>query len=132
MASKGINFHHIALDVKDLESSVRFYKDAFGLKEYARWNFGDKEICMLSFDNNTFIELHSGKDPHRNDGIIWHFSISPKDIDKTYKKAISKGAKSDRAPFNFTINAKPRIIIVRIAWLIGPNGEHIELFSEQN
>ena len=132
MENRDSNFHHIALDVTNLESSVQFYKEAFGLKEYARWTFEDKEICMLSFDNNAFIELHSGNDPHRGDGKIWHFSLTPGNIDKAYEKAVSIGAKPDRAPFNFTIKAKSKCINVRIAWLFGPDGEHIELFSELN
>ena len=130
--AKASNFHHIALYVKDMDASISFYKAAFGLTEYGRWTLGQKKICMLSFGNGVYIELHSCEESQLQDGQIWHISLSPEDINKTYAQAIAAGAKPDRPPFNFCINSEPYKQNVRIAWLYGPEGERIELFSQRS
>jgi lactoylglutathione lyase len=45
--------------VKDLEQSLRFYKEIVGLKEHRRFNSGHGEIVFLG-DGETEIELMTG------------------------------------------------------------------------
>jgi lactoylglutathione lyase len=54
-----MRFHHFAIEVKDLETSIAFYQTFIGLHEEGRIAFNDEKIVFLA--NSDFrLELISG------------------------------------------------------------------------
>ncbi len=123
-----MSFHHVALNVHNIEQSTNFYTNVFGMKIFGRWKHIDKNIVMLEIPQGGFLELHEVIDDFKSSDQFWHISFSPKDINDCYKLALEHGATEDRPPFMTVIKSYDRDIKVKIAWLFGPEQEKIELF----
>ncbi|MBB2478871.1 VOC family protein [Bacillus sp. APMAM] len=54
-----MRFHHFAIEVKDLETSVAFYKELFGLQEEQQIVIGEEKNVFLVSDHFR-LELTSG------------------------------------------------------------------------
>ncbi len=60
-----MNFHHIALSVKDLSASKLFYMELFGLKFVSEFEKPEKnrKFLILEDDNGTRLELSQDENP---------------------------------------------------------------------
>ncbi len=78
---------HVNINVTDLERSLKFYGDAFGLKEVRR---NTKENFIIAFlsDGNFFLELTWLKDkqgPYNLGDNESHICFAADDFDAAYK-----------------------------------------------
>lgn len=148
-------FYHVGLFAADLDATVRFYTEAFGLIRRYSWTQTKSieqtstgeffkfpfRIEFLDFGDGSYLEVFDlGKPPNELVGDyrlpINHFALRVSDIDDSYARAISAGAKPynfniddkkwDGQPLSFTINGNPPITL-RIAFVLGPNNEIIEI-----
>ena len=125
----GLSCHHIAMTVSNYDRSKQFYERAFGMHCYAEWTFSGKQLCFLGIGDGVCLELHSSLEEEISDGQLLHFCLHTSDIGVAYQHAIQNGAKPNRPPFDFLIEATPRPMNVKVAWLYGIDGESIELFQ---
>lgn len=127
-----MKIHHIALSVKNLEKSTRFYKDIFGfdeVKKFEKKDLGGKAVLLKLGDTRLelweFVEQIENKDDFSNLNILGmkHFSIEVDGIDQKYRELKSK---------NIEIT-EPKLGAsgARYCFLKDPDGLPIELYEEE-
>ena len=127
---KGMGFHHIGLKAADFQKSIKFYTD-LGMKEIVRWGEGEKEIVMFDLGDGGRIELFAnGGDEFSENGKFVHFAMKVDDVEKAYEIALAAGATPHIAPKVVSLDSKPEKISINIAFVKGPDGEHLEFFKE--
>lgn len=127
---KGMGFHHIALKCKDIEKSLEMYK-ALGMCEVVRWGEGDGLVVMLDLGDGSRIEMFAnGSDDYSVNGKWQHFALSVDDVDAAYECALAAGFLPKTEPKSVPILATPSDITIRIAFVIGNDGEQVEFFKE--
>ena len=120
--------HHVCLKAKgeeDFKKLVSFYKDVLGLPVRREWNGG----AMLSA-GETVMELMSNADDERGAGVIRHFAFRATEIEKIVENCEKAGYKIKVPPTDISIPSNPALN-AKIAFVIGPLGEEIELFDEK-
>lgn len=128
--SEILGFHHIGLKYTDLQRSLDFYR-ALGLTEVVRWGEVGNEIVMLEMKDGGRIELlPNGGDEYSVMGKWLHFAVKTEDVDGMYEKALAAGARSKTPPKTVPLNSSPEKISIRIAFVIGPDGEELEFFHQ--
>lgn len=143
--------HHVSLFVSDLEASTRFYtaglgltlreefQDITGLRPSGAFAFKVASI-FLEAGNGRYIELHpAGQGAMSPPGFpLNHLALGVADVDAAYARAIAAGA----APVDIPVpgehwDGTPLDVIMtghhpepmRMAFLLGPSGELIELYQ---
>lgn len=118
--------------VKDVETSVRFYRDYFGFVEtfrtpkegkpiHAEVQLGGFTLGLAAIESIAPIhgfDVHSG--PPRGELVLW-----TDDVDKTFGKLTVAGVRSLSKPHNFAE-------ILRAAWLADPDGNPIQIVMHGN
>jgi len=116
--------HHIALRASDFARSKAFYTEVLGLTQVAEWD----GAAMLDCHDGTCIELFDGKEPAPQGGWI-HLAFRTEDCDAAYEAALAAGAQPQTPPKETVIPARPNPIPVRLAFVVGFDGEVIEFFQ---
>ncbi|MEH6995240.1 VOC family protein [Neobacillus drentensis] len=70
-----MRFHHFAIEVKELETSIAFYQKYLGLHEEDRLHFNKENIVFLS-NYDLRIELISGGQQNNSQGIHICFEVN--------------------------------------------------------
>jgi glyoxylase I family protein len=127
---KGLGFHHIALKVKDFQKSCKFYTDGLGLTPVVGWGEGAGEIQMFDFGDGGILELFAGGGDDLSENGKWlHFTMHADDVDAAYAAAIAAGAKPLIEPKEVPLDSRPYKMTLRIAFVIGFDGEQLEFFK---
>ena len=127
---KGMGVHHIALKSANFDKSLAFYK-SLGLTEKVSWGEGDGRAVMFDFGDGNYLELFAdGVEGENNDKRYCHLALRADDVDEAYKVAINSGAKSQTAPMTVSPDGADKPLTMRIAFVVGPDGEIIEFFKE--
>jgi len=95
-----MNFHHVAINVKNLEASTAFYKEHFGfteVKRFERPDLGGKAV-FLSL-GPAHLELWQTQEQHPNQNDLGdfkvlgykHIALQVSDVDAEYKKFKDRG-----------------------------------------
>ena len=127
MSIDGLRFGHVAFRVSDVESSVRWYSDAFGAKKiYHAQAQGDRpELMFLEFATGQCVELFPGgknmlPSPPDPVGYI-HFCLVLNNLEQALEHLAKMNIKPER---KFIGRAKQRI-----AFISDPDGNSIELME---
>ena len=104
MSTQG-RYLHTMLRVGDLDRSIKFYKDMFGMKELRRWDvpegkftnafvgYGDEDTeCVLEFTYNYGVEKYEIGTAYG------HIAIGVPDVYGTCEQLRKAGAKISREP----------------------------------
>ena len=86
---------HTCLRVLDLGRSVKFYSEAFGLSEYARFEFDSFTLVYLR-DSHTSFELeltenHGRQEPYDLGDGYGHLAVTSDDLESDHGKVKSAG-----------------------------------------
>lgn len=119
---KGV--HHYCIRVPDFEKSLKFYTQALGYKIKLLWQNG----AMLILPDGAVLEVFRKENPDQKTGYR-HIALATDYVDEVYKNALESGCKPLIAPKDIVIEAQPPMK-ARIAFIIDPSGEEIELFHE--
>ena len=124
-----IKLAHLAVTVKDMDESLRFYTEALGFKrafDIPRPETGEPWIVYLVVSPGQFLELFYGgeeENPWRGEQIGFnHICLEVDDINEAVEKVRSAG---------YPIDAEPRQANDHNwqAWIHDPNGIRIELMK---
>lgn len=158
--SQGMRLYHVGLFAADMDATIRFYTEAFGLTRRYSWNrtiatepFPSGEffkipyrIEFLDFGDGSYLEVFDlGKPPNELVGDynlpLNHIALRVPDVDAAYARALNAGAKPfsmkvddlewKGQPLSFKIYGNPPLEL-RLAWVMGPNNEAIELGTLPN
>ena len=125
-----LGFHHIAIQVKDFERSVSFYRDGLGLKPYASWSAGvngEKKIMLLELGNGGMVELFSlGSEESPENARFIHFAMHVDDVEDAYHKALKAGAEPIMEPSVKPLDSEPVKLTLNCAFVRAPGGEELE------
>lgn len=119
---------HLALKVRDLEASARFYRDQVGFAEMDRLKHenGDTWLIYLRITDEQFLELmiSDSSDPAPADGTTGttHFCFTIADLDIEAARLQANG-------IALTSQIKLGQDGNRGAWITDPDGNRIELME---
>jgi lactoylglutathione lyase len=122
---------HTMIRVNDLEESIKFYQDFFGMKVLRKADYPDGKFSLAFIgyggeDTNTVIELtHNWETSHYDHGNAYgHIAIEVDDAYKSCEDIKSKGGKVIR-------EAGPMMHGTTVlAFVEDPNGYKIELIQK--
>jgi lactoylglutathione lyase len=115
--------HHTGIYVSNLERSVAFYQDVFGLEVADRLSFGGEKIAFLRVGSSR-LELIETDAPVRQTGVVDHIALEIADLDSLVQRLREHGVRLlDQTPI-----AVPELD-ARILFCLGPDAERIELFE---
>lgn len=128
----GCGFHHVAIRSWDFDKTVAFYTEAFGFRPKIGWGEKPDRAVMLDVGDGNYLEVFEGKttEGHKPEGAVIHFALRVKSCDDAVARARAAGALVTMEPKNVDIPSYPTgPTPVRIAFIKGPDGEHIEFFE---
>ena len=121
--------HHVAMNVSDIDASIRFYTDALGCSLLRRW--GDEPRgAMLDMGDGAILEMFERPAATHGEGTLLHIALRAEDVDAAYQTALNVGAQEQTTPRDIDLEAEEPYPI-RMAFVKGPDGEPIELFCER-
>ncbi|MGA9174825.1 MAG: VOC family protein [Thermoactinomyces sp.] len=112
-----MQFHHIGLEVKNLDESIRFYTRFFGLSPGRTLELDGEKIVFLK-GLNGYLELIEANGPRSDPAIHLAFQIG--DMDAEVKRLWEKGVTIAEGINTWDFGLKN-------AFVLGPDGEWIEL-----
>jgi lactoylglutathione lyase len=130
--SEGMRYLHTMLRVGDLERSVKFYTEIFGMKELRRNDVPDGKytLAFLGYgpeESNTVLELtyNYGVSHYDLGSAFGHLAIAVPDVYATCEKMRAAGAKITREP------GPVKFGTTHIAFVEDPDGYKIELVQRR-
>ena len=122
---------HIALYTKDMEASLKFYETLGGIvTDHAdvKKPTGTNHIKMVQMPGFflEIIEPHDGSPVTAEGGLFPHLALEVDDIDAAVADLKAAGITSFRNP---EPNTKPIFGSIRNIFLLGPDGELLELLQ---
>ena len=140
-------FHHVAIRAVDFDETVRFYTEGLGFSVRFRFSVPGRidRAAFIDVGDGRYIEVFGqgstvqaeGRrrrpDEERTEGALLHFCLRVVDVEASYARALAAGATSRIPPRTAMLGGDDGTTgEVRIAFVVGPNGEVIEfLKSEQ-
>jgi lactoylglutathione lyase len=129
-----IGLAHINIQTKDLEKSLSFYLDNlhFAVVDRSERTLpaGTMKTALIKL-GSCILELSQPPNPdnviEKSRGIIGHFAIEVKDVEKAAAELKAKGIQLDRE-----VSSSDLFGGIRITFISGPSGESIELFEYTN
>ena len=131
---QGCDFHHVALQTKDFEKSLKFYTDGLGFQLRAKWRADSgKEIALLNIGNGSYFELFSDGEPAEEQpvraGAFFHLALAVSDTRQAFKRAVACGGVPHVAPKEVSLGEHGEVRAA-LSFVLGPDGEQIEFFQE--
>jgi glyoxylase I family protein len=125
------SLHHVAVQTRDWEESLRFYRDLMGMRVIAEFGDDQRRLCLLETGGGGHIELYGPSDSSprerfsgRSDPYV-HIAFGTRDTRAALERVRSAGFTVTVEPVE--LQAGPLRVV--IAFFIGPNGETIELIE---
>lgn len=124
-----MRYLHTMLRVSDLDRSIRFYEDMFGLKLHRRTDYPDGKFTLAFLgtggDTEPFLELtyNWGVTRYELGNGYGHVALGVSDIHSVCKGIAEKGGKVTRAPGPMKHGSTV------IAFVEDPDGYKIELID---
>jgi len=105
--------------VKDMDESIKFYRDVMGFKIDSQYDLGPAgEITLLKGEGETMVEII--KNPVDEPGLF-SIGMDVEDLDTTIEELKAKGAKVTMEPTQITVG--------HLAFIEDPNGVRIALIQ---
>ncbi|MBI1924903.1 VOC family protein [Candidatus Poribacteria bacterium] len=128
---KGCGTHHIAVQARDWDASLRLYRDVLGMPIVAEFGSPERKIILLDMGDGSHIELFqpTAKSPQvgspaANDPVT-HFALATTDTRAALEHIRQAGYEITLEPRDVDLGA----FKVTIAFFKGPSGEVIEFFQ---
>jgi len=141
-----IKLDHVAITVRDMKRSLRFYRDRLGLREQSRHDLEGPGISRMAGKDRVrmrVVRLICPKTPgvqidlqqylapkgRQSDSRLGdvansHLCLEVKDLPRVYKKLRAAGVRFVSAPVEFDLEAEGKI---RCVFFLDPDGYVLEL-----
>lgn len=120
---------HSMIRVLDLDASVAFYRDAFGLELVERLDFDDFTLAYLRNDESDFeLELtwnHDQREPYAHGSGYGHLAVTVEDLEAEHARLAGLGM-APRDVVEMQHAGKP---LARIFFVADPDGYAIEVIE---
>ncbi|MBN1933098.1 MAG: VOC family protein [Anaerolineae bacterium] len=127
----GGGFHHIAMHVRDLNATLKFYCEGLGFEARFHWGTEARRTVLLDTGDGNYLEVSQGEPEGFNpNGVVRHFALRTDDASKAIEAARAAGAEVTVEPRDVNLPSDPPMPI-RIAFCKGPDGEIIEFFQNE-
>lgn len=127
----GCGAHHIAVQTRDWNVSLNFYKDVLGMEVIAEFGSADRKIVLLDMGDGSHMELFQPtasspvpEDASPNDPVT-HFALATTDARAAVEHVRQAGGEITLEPTDVDLGN----IKATIAFFKGPSGEVIEFFE---
>lgn len=128
---KKAGLHHVCLRVQDVETTVRFYKEALNAQPVYEWGpeGTDDHGILLDLGEGDIIEIfHTGTAFPM--GLWQHIAVYTDDINASFNKALACGARPNTQPgYAEFPNSNGDLIKIYYAFVDAPGGETIEFIQ---
>ena len=128
---QGCGSHHLAVQARDWEESLKLYRDVLGMKVVAEFGSSERKIILLDIGDGSHIELFQPKpdtakpgNPAGNDPLT-HFALATTDTRAATEHVRKAGYEVTVEPKDVNLGS----LNVTIAFFKGPNGELLEFFQ---
>lgn len=130
-AIPGCGTHHIAIQTRDWDASMRLYQDVLGMHVVAEFGTPERKIVLLDAGDGSHIELFQPRSDtpapgsHAANDPVTHFALATTDTLSAIEHVRAAG---------YEVTVEPRkanlgTLDVTIAFFLGPSGESIEFFQ---
>lgn len=128
----GKGFHHVAVNARDFDVSVSFYRDGLGFPVKRAWSGSEpgSRGAMLDTGDGSYMEIFEKPDWDVALGKIIHFALRVSDTPAAHERALQAGAVEKMVPTDIEIPSDPPFPAT-ISFVYGPDGEEIEFFQER-
>ncbi len=131
---QGGGLHHVALQPRDWEESLQFYRDTLGMAVVLEFTVGNppRKAVLLDMGDGSLIELFEPTPNHPKPGSpapndpITHFALATTDIHAAVEHVRQAGCTVTSEPKDLLLGGK---MSITFAFFRGPNGESIEFFQ---
>lgn len=126
--------HHLAIQTRDWDQSLHFYTEVLGMEQVGGFKLPHRDVIFLNMGGGDLVELFSPikegdyELPDYDNGklAVFHFALAVEDVDAATERCRAAG---------YEVKIEPKLlqldgIHARLAFVIGPNGEHIEFFKD--
>jgi len=127
----GCAIHHVTIQTRDWEDSLRLYRDVMGMTPVAEFGSPERKIVLLDTGNGSHIELlqptpdtPAPGNETPNDPIA-HIGLATTDARAAAEHVRAAGYEITVEPKDVDLNG----LEVTVAFFKGPNGEVIEFFE---
>jgi len=121
--------HHIAIRVRDFETTVKFYTEVLGFTSRIAWGEGLGRAVMLDSGDGNYLEVFAGgSQESKPEGSIIHMAFRTDHVDAAIEAVRAAGAEITVEPKDVIIQGDVPTP-VRIAFFKGFDGEIIEFFQ---
>lgn len=127
----GAGMHHVAVQARDWEASLKLYRDVLGMEIVAEFGPPDRKIILLDMGDGSHIELFQPLPetvaqgaPAPNDPVM-HIALTTTDTRAATEIVRKAGYKITIEPKDVELDH----LNVTIAFFEGPNGEILEFFQ---
>ena len=129
----GLGTHHIAVQTRDWEASLKLYRDVLGTEIVADFEGASpkRRILLLDIGDGSHMELfdtYDGSPKPGNDipnDPIFHFALTVDDTRSATERVRTAGYEITVEPVTVTLDK----LEVTLSFFNGPNGEVIEFFQ---
>ncbi len=127
----GCGMHHVALQTRDWDASLRLYQDVLGMSVAAEFGTPERKVVLLDMGDGSHMELFqpTAKTPPVGDEAP-HDPYAHVALATTDARAAIEHVR--RAGYPVTVEPKDVVLgtlRATIAFFEGPSGETIELFQ---
>jgi glyoxylase I family protein len=130
----GGGFHHVAINARDFDRSVKFYCDTLGFRPKVSWGDPGKRAIMLDSGDGNYLEIFEATNvgPIVEGGAILHMCFRTSDTRGMTERIRAAGMKITMEPKDIAIKTTdhgPGEVPITISFFQGPDGEIVELFQ---
>ena len=108
---QGCGAHHIAVQTRDWDASLTFYKDVLGMEVIAEFGSPERKIVLLDMGDGSHMELFqpTASSPAAGDAIpndpVTHFALATTDIHTAIEHVRQAGAEVTLEPRDVSLGA---------------------------
>ena len=124
----GCGMHHVAVQARDWEASLRLYRDVLGMEPIAEFGAPERKIVLLDTGDGSHMELFAPTAESPAEGSespndpVTHFALAGDDARAATEHVRAAGYEVTMEPKDVQLDS----LNVTIAFFTGPSGESVE------
>ena len=129
----GCGMHHVAVQARAWEASLRLYRDVLGMEPIAEFGAPERKIVLLDTGDGSHMELFAPTAESPSEGSespndpVPHFALAVDDARAATEHVRAAGYEVTMEPKDVQLDS----LNVTIAFFTGPSGESVEFVQTQ-